>query len=231
MPSQAEAVFFGLDIGRAQDYSALSIVARKWFTPHAEDIDPTKLVSRYYVMYMRRFELNTPYEIVEQEVARLWKMPELMASRNWALGDMTGVGAPVMEGIRKKHVPMIGIVITGGATVSQPEPNEYHVPKEALVTQLVKLAQSGRLRVMKGVKYQQEFKEELGAFGYKINKLSSTVSYESIENAVHDDLVISVAMATWFAESYAPAKTMIGSGVSYQAKDYKEYDPYGRKTG
>jgi len=221
-----EAVFMGLDIGRAQDYSALSIVARKWFTPNAEDIDPKRLLSRYYVMYMRRFELNTPYEIVEQEVARLWGMPEMNGTRNWAIGDMTGVGAPVMEGIRRKRVPMIGVVITGGETVSQPQPNEYHVPKEALVTQLVKLAQNGRLKVMKGVRYQDEFREELGAFGYKINKGSSTVSYESIENAVHDDLVISVALATWFAESHAPAKVMVGQ--SYKSDDYKSYDPYGR---
>lgn len=226
MPAH-EAVFIGLDIGRAQDFSALSIVSRKWYTPHAEDLDPKRMISRYYVMYMRRFELNTPYEIVEQEVARLWKMPELLGSRNWAIGDMTGVGAPVMEAIRKLHVPMIGVVITGGERISQPEPNEYHVPKEALVTQLVKLAQTGRLKVMRGVKYQQEFREELGAFGYKINKASSTVSYESIENAVHDDLVISVALSTWFAESHAPSAFHSG-GASYHSEDYKSYDPYGR---
>jgi hypothetical protein len=226
--AQTEAVFLGLDIGRAQDYSALSIVARQWFTPGAEDVDPKRLLSRYYVMYMRRFELNTPYEVVEQEVARLWKMPEMNGTRNWALGDMTGVGAPVMEGIRKLHVPMIGVLITGGETVSQPQPNEYHVPKPALVTQLVKLAQGGRLKVMKGVRYQQEFREELSAFGYKINKGSSTVSYESIENAVHDDLVISVALATWFAEGHAPARVMVGQGVSHQSGDYRGYDPYGR---
>jgi hypothetical protein len=230
MPSQPEAVFFGLDIGRAQDFSALSIVARKWFTPSSEDLDPKKFMARYYVMYMRRFELNTPYEIVEQEVARLWKMPELLGSRNYCLGDMTGVGAPVLEGIRKKHVPIIGIVITGGATVSQPEPNEYHVPKEALVTQLVKLAQTGRLKVMKGVNYQHEFREELGAFGYKINRASSTLSYESIENSVHDDLVVSVALATWYAESHCPAATF-GVKTSYQSSDYKDYDPYGRIDG
>jgi hypothetical protein len=224
-----EAIFFGLDIGRAQDYSALSIISRRWYSSAAQDIDPNRMVSRYFVMYMRRFELNTPYEIVENEVARLWQMPEMMGSRNWALGDMTGVGAPVMEAIRKKKVPMIGIVITGGETISQPQPNEYHVPKEALVTQLVKLAQTGRLKVMKGVKYQQDFREELGAFGYKINKASSTVSYESIENAVHDDLVISVALATWFAESHAPAASR--GGQSYHSEDYKGYNPYGRRTG
>lgn len=228
--AQTEAVFLGLDLGRAQDYSALSITARKWFTPSADDVDPKRMMSRYYVMYMRRFELNTPYEIVEQEVARIWGLPEMMGTRNWAIGDMTGVGAPIMEGIRKKRVPMIGVVITGGEVTSQPQPNEYHVPKQALVTQLVKLAQSGRLKVMKGVRYQPEFREELSAFGYKINKASSTVSYESIENAVHDDLVISVALATWFAEGYAPAKTMIGPGVSYQSGDYKGYDPYGRRV-
>ncbi len=228
MQQPHEATFMGLDIGRAQDYSALCILTRKWFTPHADNIDTKRLISRYYIMYLRRFNLNTPYEIIEQEVARLWKMPELMGSRNWALGDMTGVGAPIMEAIRKRHVPMIGIVITGGETVSQPEPNEYHVPKLALVTQLVRLAQTGRLKVMKGVKYQQELKEELGAFGYKIDKDTSNVSYESIKNAVHDDLAICVALAVWFAESYAPARTMIGGGQSYHSEDYKSYDPYGR---
>ena len=219
----------GLDIGRAQDFSALSIVARRWFEPNAVDLDPKNMISKYYVMYMRRFELNTPYEIVENEVARLWKMPEMKPSRNWALGDMTGVGAPVMQAIRKKGVPMIGIVITGGETISQPEPNEYHVPKEALVTQIVKLAQMGRLKVLKDVNYQQEFREELGAFGYKINKASSTVSYESIENAVHDDLVISVSLATWFAETYCPSAWR-GGQRSYRSEDYKTYDPYARRA-
>jgi hypothetical protein len=223
-----EAIFMGLDIGRAQDYSALSIIARKWFNPDV-DLDPKAMISRYFIMYMRRFALNTPYEFVENEVARLWKTPELMGTRNWALGDMTGVGAPVMQSIRKKGVPMIGIVITGGETISQPEPNEYHVPKEALVTQLVKLAQMGRLKVMKDVNYQAEFREELGAFGYKINKASSTVSYESIENAVHDDLVISVSLATWYAETYAPAAWR-GAQKSYRSEDYGSYDPYARSN-
>jgi hypothetical protein len=226
-----ESVFFGLDIGRAQDFSALSIVVRRWFTPDAKDIDPKKMMSRYYVMYLRRFNLNTAYEIVENEVARLWKMPEMMGTRNWALGDMTGVGAPVMLSIRKKGVPMIGIVITGGERISQPEPNEYHVPKEALVTQIVKLAQMGRLRVAKDVNYQNEFREELGAFGYKINRATSTVSYESIENAVHDDLVISVAMATWYGETYAPSAWKGGVQNAFQSKDYREYNPYSNVKG
>lgn len=202
-----EAHFVGLDIGRATDHSALCVVARRIEKTDPSTIDFKDIFQRYYVVYLRRFPLDTEYEIVENETERVWKLPELVPTHNWCVVDQTGVGAPIVEALRKRHIPVNGIVITAGNTVSNPAPNEWHVPKPALVTNLAKLVQGGRLKVLEGVENWQELKEELGTFGYKVNRETANVTYESLVERVHDDLVIAVALSVWFAERNIPSPT------------------------
>jgi len=201
-----EAHFIGLDIGRATDHSALAVVARRLEQVDPAAIDFSHLIQKYYVVYLHRFSLGTEYEIVENECARVWKLPELIPTANYFMVDMTGVGAPIVESLRRNyHVPVNGIVITGGQTVNNPQANEWHIPKPALVTTLAKLVQTGRLKVLDGVEHSKELKDEFGSFGYKVDRDSGNVLYQAMEDKVHDDLIIAVALACWYGEKNVPS--------------------------
>jgi hypothetical protein len=224
-----ESFFLGLDIGRSVDYSALSVIARKVEYSREELKDAKELLTKYYAVYVHRFPLGTPYYLLEEEVDRIWKLPELRASNNWIIVDKTGVGAPVVENIRRnKGLPVQGVTITGGEVVNQPSPNEFNVPKSHLVTALMDIVQRKRFKVMKGVDNEKEFFEQVDNFGYKINRETANMSYEALQDRVHDDLVISAALAIWFAERvvpYANATVKVQEEREYNPLEGVEYDP------
>ena len=132
--------FMGLDIGRVRDFSAITVIARTW-----HEVGPA-VENRYTVMYARRFELGTPYATVEEACANIFHDPEL--DRPIFVADQTGVGDPVVEALKRQyHCRVIGVHLTGGSTVSEPEPGHYHVAKEVLATNLVRLAERRKLKV------------------------------------------------------------------------------------
>jgi len=64
----------------------------------------------------------------------------------------------------------------------------------------VTLLETGRLKWAFGLPSGKEFIEELLAFQIRINRRTGRTSYQSGEASVHDDLVLAVAMACWYAE-------------------------------
>jgi hypothetical protein len=60
--------------------------------------------------------------------------------------------------------------------------------------------QNGRIKIAKKMKLAQIFREELINFKVKINLKTAHDSYEAWREGEHDDLVLPVALAAWFAE-------------------------------
>jgi hypothetical protein len=218
------------DIGKLQDHSAIAVVGRRWEVARRDiqpaDTGPLNALYRYFVMYLKRFPIGTEYELVMQDYERLWGLPELQATRNWALMDVTGVGQPLAEALRRRKVPVIGITLTAGAAVTQPQPNEWHVPKVELVTQLGRMIQAGRLQVLDTVEAAAQFQEEVSGFGYKLHRETGKVQYEALEEETHDDLVVSVALAVWFAEHVIPPSI---PGYRRRSHIAEEYEPLGKR--
>jgi hypothetical protein len=218
----AERIIYGLDVGRVKDYSTLAIIVRH-IMPNM-DANYT-LVSRYYCVYLHRYDLMTPYETIENDAARWWKWGENVGLNKAFVMDMTGVGAPVWEGIKRKGVRVQGVNITAGALETNPAPNIWDVPKAALVTQLVRTAQTGRFKGYDTLDGWKELQEELGSFGYKINTESNTVTYESLHEKVHDDLVMAVALAVWYGERVIPWRQTLARGAELGDLDYNPLRP------
>jgi hypothetical protein len=64
------------------------------------------------------------------------------------------------------------------------------------------LVQSGRLKIAEGLYLAKVFEEELQNFHYFLDKKTGHDSYESAKDSVHDDLVVSVALACWYGSRY-----------------------------
>jgi len=91
--------------------------------------------------------------------------------------------------------------ITGGENVSKHDERTFGVPKSHLISELVKVVEMGRFKADPQIPDAREFETQLKTFGYKINRDTGNVSYESMTEKVHDDLVVAAALPIWYAET------------------------------
>ena len=182
--------YAGLDLGQQGDYTALSILERTRNGGRETD--------RYDVRHLERFELGTTYHEVAKRTAevvrssRIPQKPELVV-------DATGVGRPVVEILEAEGLLPVSVTITGGDSVTRGDgTKEWRVPKRDLATTLQVLLQGGRLRIAKGLPMAEVLRAEMQSFKIKVNLQTGHDSYEHWRDGDHDDLVLSVAMATWY---------------------------------
>src|SRR6266567_5701389 len=141
------AYLCGLDLGQAQDYTAL-VIAEQQGTP-----------ASYDVRDIQRFSLGTTYPQVVQAVTALlttpplwqetygfWDRPHTGQRRCALVMDATGVGRAVTDMFVAAGLHPIAVSIHGGDRVHH-EGHEYHVPKRDLVGVVQVLLQTQRLRI------------------------------------------------------------------------------------
>ncbi len=178
----------GLDLGQAQDYTALGILERD---------GSSKKDREYQLRHLDRFPLGTSYPAITEKVKQLMEKDPLRG-RVLLVVDATGVGLPVIDLLNEEGLRPIGITITGG-TEATGVGGGWHVPKRDLVINLQVLFQSGRLKVAESLSLARTFVNELLNFKVKINTRGHD-SYEAWREGVHDDLVLAVSLAAWYGQ-------------------------------
>jgi hypothetical protein len=213
--------FVGCDFGTQNDYTAITLLER--VVTSEKDLRDGYIV-KYNMVHLERMR-SVEYPMVVERIATLFTDVGL-SEHGILVADATGLGLPIIQEIEKVRVPVVGISITGGheVTKSTAGANMWNVPKAHLVTSLVMIFQSGRLRLAGKLPLTPVLQEELGNFGYKINKKTANTSYEAMVATTHDDLVISLAMAAWYASR--KDKGAVPKRVKdIRKKQRKEYDP------
>lgn len=222
--------FLGVDLGQAQDYTALAVLEQKMKMqskprPQGAEgfISPgDKLVSYYHLRQLERMPLNTPYTVVADHVYRTMQIPDLLGETA-LLVDATGVGRPVIDMMRVKKLSPIPIIIHGGYADPTQAEDGYHVPKRDLVSSLLILFQSQRIKIAPNMPFTAELESELQNFHVKVNDRARD-SYGAWREGDHDDLVLAVAMAAWYANITEPWERQIE-----RAKPkHRDWDPLAR---
>jgi hypothetical protein len=186
----------GLDLGQAQDYTAIVVVEKKEYMYEPKPAE-------YHVRHIERPPLGTPYPDIVERVKTIFTSPQLKGKTTLVV-DKTGVGSPVVDMLKRAGLnPLVAITITGGNTVNKDD-DGYHVPKRDLVTNLQVLFQEGRIKVAKELKLSSILVEELLNFKVKIDIKTAHDSYEAWREGAHDDLVLATALACWYAEFRHP---------------------------
>jgi hypothetical protein len=180
--------FVGLDLGQAQDYTALMVL---------EQVQQDSQ-RHYHLRHIERFPLGTSYPAIVERV-RAMLQAEPLAGDVTLLVDKTGVGAPVVDMFKTAGLSPVAITITGGDSVAQ-DSDGYRVPKRDLVSALQVLLQGGRLKIAASLPLARVLQQELLSFKVKINVATAHDSYGAWREGEHDDLVIGVALACWYAE-------------------------------
>lgn len=183
----------GLDIGQAQDYTALAVIERPPRIPNCRD----KLT--YSLRHLVRFPLNTPYTTIVPAVANLTSEKPLRGAP--LVIDHTGVGRALVDMFKhaKTGCSIIPVTITAGLAITEPEHHHFHVPKKELVTCLQLILQARRLRIARSLPLADTLVEELQNFRVKITPAANEV-FGTWREGDHDDLVLAVVMACWWAE-------------------------------
>lgn len=180
--------YVGLDLGQAQDYTAIAVVERKEHEGGSE----------YHVRHLERPRLGTPYPAIAERVRQLLTT-EPLRGRAVLVVDATGVGAPVVDLLRRAGLSPVAVTITGGDAAAR-EGDGYRVPKRDLVSTVQVLLQTGRLKVAAGLPEAKALAEELLNFQVRIDPKTAHDSYGTWREGTHDDLVLAVALACWYGE-------------------------------
>jgi hypothetical protein len=190
----------GLDLGQKQDYTAVAVVEKE---SRSEAGDKPML----YLRHLERYSLGTPYGEQMDRVAALveklapsmnlgnrgrWRYPELIV-------DATGVGIGVVEMLKDRGLRYRAVSITSGLSESGGG-GTYHVPKRNLVSRAVAPFEGRRLKIARGMRLVPELVKELENFKVKVNTRTAHDSYEAWRESDHDDLVLALALACWWAE-------------------------------
>ncbi len=190
--------FSGLDLGQAQDYSALAVLERA----------PGESGQAHYALrHLQRWPLGTSYTSICDQLARLFDEPPLL--RSTLAVDQTGVGAAVVEMLRRSTIRAVlrPVLITAGHTTTV-EGGIRHVPKKELVSVLQVLLQQRRLQVARSLPEAATLVKELETFKVKITTAGNE-TFEAWRERDHDDLVLAVAIAAFEAERFAPRKLQV----------------------
>jgi hypothetical protein len=203
--TDAPSRILGLDLGQAQDYSALAGVVR---TPAWE---VGREFRRYAVVGLKRWQLGTPYPDVVDDVCRMSEHPD---ARGCPLViDATGVGKAVVDQFRsakcsgRLHCRIVALTIIGAHAVdgsvakSGPSPKGgWTVVKKDLVGVLHTAVQYDRLTIEPGLPLEPVLSKELQQFRVKYKAGTNNETFEAWRERDHDDVVLAVAFAVWWGE-------------------------------
>ena len=210
-----------VDLGSEQDYTAISIIERieKLRDPNIPktglwqpEKKPVTVISELHLKDMQRVPLKTPYPEICEKLLHIVNDP-LFVGRIQLVVDRTGVGIPVIQMMRQIGLAPIGISIHAGETVGVSK-DVYRVPKRDIVTALLAAYQMRRFKTPPPSKLPiiKTFAEELQGFVMKINQKTGHDSYEAWMEKIHDDLVISAAMAVWWFDKTHGVSTIVKQG-------------------
>ena len=186
----------GLDLGQAHDYTALTILQK---SKRPDSDHPERLVNHYAARHLERLPLGTPYTTVCTRMATIFAAPDLAGSG--LAVDMTGVGRPVVDMLRRAKLKarIEPITVTGGHRASVDPKGGWLVPKKELVTTLQLLLQSRRLKIAPMLPDAQTLVKELLDFQVKITA-SAHETFGAWREGTHDDLAFALAIAAWDGE-------------------------------
>ncbi|MGB7041873.1 MAG: hypothetical protein WBD83_20095, partial [Xanthobacteraceae bacterium] len=191
----------GVDLGQSIDPTAICALHHrvvpldKWTPNDRRQSWRQERETHLDVRYLLRLPLGMAYPGQVQEVALLKSRPPLNAAE--LVIDETGVGRAVGDLFDLAGLSPNRITITAGLEATQHGAKGWHVPKEMLISNLEARLHTGELRIAAGLAEANALADELKDFKRKVSE-AGRVSFNA-RSGTHDDLVLAVAIAAWFA--------------------------------
>jgi len=223
-PPETMSYVVGLDLAQQSDFTALCVLEQQVYLQHPTQTgvlagwtSPATMSSQLleyaltdhhvqwpgrpplHVVHLDRWRGVSYIETV-QRVVNLLNGPPLRGRVALVL-DQTGVGAAVSDLFYDRlpelgDIPIVPVTITGGENQ-----NGFNVPKKDVISAVQVALGVGRLRIAAGLEHAETLRKELEAFKIKVNWRGHE-RFEAWRERDHDDLVLAVALATWWRDWY-----------------------------
>lgn len=188
-PEPTRRYFVGLDLGQRRDYTALVVVEKtttpfwgdQWLYARKNETGTTRLLVRM----AEKVRLSTPYPEIVEWVKSIVTRPEFQ-KRTALTVDSTGVGAPVVDLLRKAQlgVNLVPVTITGIGQAHNPVTGT--IPRNVLLTALQLAIQQDEIEISETCAQVEALRKELRHL-----KIEGTI------HGHHDDLSVALALAVW----------------------------------
>lgn len=234
MMESRNPVTIGVDVGQIHDPTAIAVVevSRKhdgrWrfgdripahvndegMLVSTHDADPV-LSDLYTVRYIERLPLGTPYPKVAIYLAEMLCSPLLYRRRVRVLIDVTGVGRPVYDDLRKEVSlrPEARDALIKPITFAHGENYDRgkgRLGKAYLVSRLQSLLQNGSVQAPDLPEVHATL-EELRTYEIKVSQ-DGADTYGAFKTGTHDDLATALGLAV--------LESPYGEKVTYSARVY-----------
>jgi hypothetical protein len=194
----------GLDLGQAQDYTAVvavetQLTKRCYYEGPSGDLRQEVERAEHRVRHLERLPLGMAFDEQIEVVRGIMRAPQL--PKNTALViDFTGVGRPVFEMFERAGVePAAGVNITGGAEEARHEhvAKVWNVAKILLVSRVLAELNAGALKIAPELAEAEALRGEFAEFKMRFSDGGRMVF--GAREGRHDDLVLGLAIALWWA--------------------------------
>lgn len=189
------ACTIGIDIGKSLD-NTVCVVLETWRPEPSKPKERPEL--QHAVHRVEKVSLGLDYrEIVARIVQTVeWAAP---LGRCMLVVDASGVGAAVVDFLRSATTAqMRTVVFTGGDAESKDGSQGFRVPKRDILAPLRMVIDDGRITVAPDCPFQEDLRDQLKNMEYKIAERSGHDTYAAAGGG-HDDCVMALALATWWA--------------------------------
>jgi hypothetical protein len=195
--------YVGLDLGQRRDHTAIAVLEKQEM---ARPYGPSVFYG-LLVRYLERAPLGTPYTAVVSRMRRILQEDQIRG-RCVLVVDGTGVGTPVVDGLRAARLgcEICAVTMTGGDREHQAG-SMWNVPKRDLIAGVQMLLERGELKIAADLLEAGSLAREL--LDMRITMAGNgRVRLGADGFGQHDDLVIAVALACWRAR-----RKQIGMGT------------------
>jgi len=183
--------YIGIDLADRRDFTSVSVIKRQ--------------NGKLLLMYLKRYEHNIGYPETLHRLKSLANTPRLRGKCIFIF-DGTGVGRGIVQQARINGLhPTIGIFLVADGKF-HPERNpggklsdNYILPKADLATSLKMLFENNGILISKSLKEGKELKNQIRTFWAKKSDRTGFTTFEAWHNKAHDDNVISVGLAAFWA--------------------------------
>lgn len=117
----------------------------------------------------------------------------------WHVIDLTGVGQPVLDFMRRVKLTPVGIYTTSG-NIAREQDYGYTVPKAEIITNFQTVLSRGLLNIPEKLDkaIKDQLIHEITHYKETINKRTHNVTYDAMREKDHDDLVTSLMLNCWW---------------------------------
>ncbi|OPY36760.1 MAG: Terminase-like family protein [Methanoregula sp. PtaU1.Bin051] len=181
-------VVIGIDIGKKADHSAFCVV----------EVTHT---GNYRVRKLQRLPLRLSYVNQADRIYNaLAKIPRPSGVSDVEIYvDAGGVGRPMVDLLSEKIDNLVPVQLTAGDRPHKLDDGTVTVPKRDLVMALNLAFEKKRITIPAKIREREVLRRELEGFVIRLSA-GGIETYEAIRAAIHDDLVIALAMCVYFGD-------------------------------